>query len=359
MSTGQNHSLVLTSNGRVFGFGTNIYGQAGSSSKQKAIVESPMEILFNNLNDDEKIVVVDALYGSSVAFTNKDSCYIWGHIVGNVSSVDSLRRIVLSRHIPEKTRYALHHAIFYKKTEIALRLLSSTNVNSRDDCGNTPLFFACWRGNEVVVRALLHKNASVDQKYACPPPISKFCEKKTLVDIASEKGFLSIVELLMSHKASFTIFSLIRPCTFGYYEIAKILVDHQIELHGINDKGYSPLMLACESGNEKLVELLLDHQANVDHVNNKGSSPLSVTCQMIRLQESTIIKYNQPNSIHVGFPKIISLLLHHHADTYIANDDSMTPIMIAINLRHVLCLQLLLQHVPALIHTRTKTRQSL
>jgi len=108
--------------------------------------------------------------------------------------------------------------------------------------GTTPLFVACLRGHEQVVRVLLGAGASVDHATA---------DGDTALYIACHDGHEQVVRVLLGAGAT---------------------VDHA------NADGDTPLLVACHEGHEQVVRLLLGAGASVDLADADGDTPLYIAC---------------------------------------------------------------------------------
>ncbi len=77
LSGGYFNTLALTSQGRVFGMGNNIYGQLGIGNTISQ--NSPIEVSFVDLLPDEIIVDIEAGYMTSFAVTSFHRVFAWGY----------------------------------------------------------------------------------------------------------------------------------------------------------------------------------------------------------------------------------------------------------------------------------------
>ena len=78
VSSGSFHSLALTSNGRIFAWGNNDYGQLGDETK--IIRFSPVEITsYFNLQENETIIQVISGFENSSALTSSGRIFTWGN----------------------------------------------------------------------------------------------------------------------------------------------------------------------------------------------------------------------------------------------------------------------------------------
>jgi alpha-tubulin suppressor-like RCC1 family protein len=73
ISTGRNHTLALTSNGRVYSFGSNSHGQLGLGDRRDRIEPNLIRMLM-----EEKIIKICASCEYSVAVNDKGEVWSWG-----------------------------------------------------------------------------------------------------------------------------------------------------------------------------------------------------------------------------------------------------------------------------------------
>jgi ankyrin repeat protein len=104
--------------------------------------------------------------------------------------------------VNDSGRTALFTAVYQNNTEIALFLINqNAKFELEDDVimGNyTLLHYACFQGNLVLVRALLERNFSVN---------SAADYNETPIHIATTKGYLDIIDVLIDHGANVNVFT--------------------------------------------------------------------------------------------------------------------------------------------------------
>eukprot|EP00118_Oscarella_pearsei_P004370 m.18586 g.18586 ORF g.18586 m.18586 type:complete len:897 (+) comp27688_c0_seq2:58-2748(+) len=137
-------------------------------------------------------------------------------------------------------------------------------VNSGDTEGITPLMVSSATGNEHMVRILLKRGASIDQRslYGW-----------TALMQASCYGNLPVVGLLLQNKANPNVrnvwgaTALSCACRNGHVEIASLLLDDGTS---VNDYGSehadtaSPIVVAAQHGHDVIVRMLLAKGADVE-----------------------------------------------------------------------------------------------
>jgi alpha-tubulin suppressor-like RCC1 family protein len=73
---GADHTLALTSLGRVFAWGKNTDGLVGDGTNLNR--SSPTLVTFNNLNSNEHIIKVSVSYLHNIVLTNQNRVFAWG-----------------------------------------------------------------------------------------------------------------------------------------------------------------------------------------------------------------------------------------------------------------------------------------
>lgn len=99
IALGSSHTGLLTTTGRVFTWGRNVYGQLGNGTTNST--SRPTEITQNmTLEDNEVISSVSLGWGHSAAQTSLNRVFIWGFNqfgqLGNETNDDQLRPILIS-----------------------------------------------------------------------------------------------------------------------------------------------------------------------------------------------------------------------------------------------------------------------
>lgn len=148
-------------------------------------------------------------------------------------------RLLLDARDKTSQSSLLHAAVKVGSTKIALLLIEmGANVHAIDGSGIPPLYLACARGQEVVVRTLLEKGA---KSTAVGP------SGETPLHIAAQENQLACVTLLL--------------------DVGNVYVD------GVTHDRCTALHLASQRGNTAVAEILLDHGADIDAmtVNNESS----------------------------------------------------------------------------------------
>ncbi|CEG49159.1 Ankyrin [Plasmopara halstedii] len=144
----------------------------------------------------------------------------------------------------------LHAAVKIGSAEIALLLIElGADVHAKDGSGVPPLYLACARGQEFVVRTLIEKGA----KCAAVGPSGE-----TPLHIAAQENQLACVKLLLD---------------VGNVHVDEVTHDRCTALH-----------LASQRGNTAVAEYLLDHGADVDAMTVNNESPLLKASRMSQFE---------------------------------------------------------------------------
>ena len=77
--TGGNHSAGITSDGRIYTWGSNMDGQLGGGIAIRSFRTTPIDITKHfNLSDGENIIDLSLGYNHTAALTNKGRIFTWG-----------------------------------------------------------------------------------------------------------------------------------------------------------------------------------------------------------------------------------------------------------------------------------------
>lgn len=172
----------------------------------------------------------------------------------------------------------------------------STDVNTKDVYGHTPLMSAAWGGHISIVEALLEKGAEVNAKakynrtalmYAVARDHStivkilldsgsninaKDTEGNTALRIAIVKGRTSAARVLLDRGADpneiggkYRNTLLMDAAWLGRTAIARALLEKGADPNGKDADGDTPLKLAAKGGHEEITRLLRSVGANEDN----------------------------------------------------------------------------------------------
>ncbi|KAK4085523.1 uncharacterized protein Triagg1_513 [Trichoderma aggressivum f. europaeum] len=188
------------------------------------------------------------------------------------ASIEAFRYDHTPRHGDEAPRYGmtgLHLAAYFGLGETAKALLEKTiDVNTKDECGSTPLSWSARKGHETVVKLLLAMpNIDIDPK-------------GTSLLRAAEFGHGGIVESLLVAGADPNVGTMWNtPLSLaaynGHEDVVKLLLaTPDIVIHSNGEHHDSPLYGAVDKGHTAVVGLLLAGGAEPDLGNTRGTTPL-------------------------------------------------------------------------------------
>lgn len=232
-----------------------------------------------------------------------------------------------------------YRAIWYgssSNNKYCVKLIANNQwlVNKKNSSGHSPLFVASCRGNEQVMKALLHKGAD--------PNTSDYYGNTPLHFMAKQRNY-PMVKMLLHYGANPNMSTqhhetpLALACKTIEYpsknnvEIIKELLAAGADpnIGGIGPNNDPPLFRAILWKNEELVSLLLAKGADVNHKNALGIRPLDrairtenypIVKQLI--QHGAIIVYydsesmNSPifTAIQSNVYDVVSLLIKNHGN---------------------------------------------
>ncbi|KAK0399896.1 hypothetical protein QR680_003264 [Steinernema hermaphroditum] len=258
-------------------------------------------------------------------------------------------------------------------SSVQILLKHSADVNATTEQGNTPLIFACAIGKIEIVKALLAVK-SIDafkrnlnghdclMEAACAGhlEIVKYLvdnvyseqygqgrvahltegEKETALTLAAYKGFIEIVQYLLTQyipsKQELYI-ALTETSIDGHFDIAKILMEHGAPVNMKTETFDSPLSMAAGSGHADLVKLLIEKGADIEQVNDDQYTPLMESCReghidLVKILIQSGVKLDQitPNqetaltlsAAHGSLP-IVQLLLEQGANIFLGSPSAL------------------------------------
>lgn len=188
-------------------------------------------------------------------------------------------------------------------------LKHSADVNAMDNDNWTPLLNACREGHAEVVAELLDSGAAIEHKdlggwtaleWACYKGQTN-CAKLLLeknadpnvtgqyhvscLAWAAGRGYKAIVRQLLNHGAKVNIGDkygttpLIWSCRKGYVEIADELLKAGANVDTAGMYSWTPLLVATKGNFPEVVHLLLDYKPNVNALDCDGYTALMIACK--------------------------------------------------------------------------------
>lgn len=183
-----------------------------------------------------------------------------------------------------------------KNLEAAKNVLKTIDINIPDPIHGPLLHLAIAERNLELVTLFLSSGASANLKYKGEFPLH----------IASECGFLEIVQLLIKYNSNVNLRNvagmtpLFLAVRENHLEVAKVLLESKADVDYPTNTTRTPLMEASRAGHVSLVKLLLDYKAKLDLVDRSNMTALNEALYS---------------------PEIVELLLKNGADSSIYNKD--------------------------------------
>ena len=145
---------------------------------------------------------------------------------------------------------------------------AGADVHVKDGDGRTALHWACDKGLEEVVEALISSGSQVD-------------EQEKLILHACHEGDLLVVKSLIADGCSVGILSreeqeklLLRACHEGDMLVVNVLIAHGCNVSCVSFDGYTPLIAAAQEGHEEVAKKLILAGANPGMQDELGNTAL-------------------------------------------------------------------------------------
>jgi len=167
----------------------------------------------------------------------------------------------------------IHFAVESKDLKIVELLVSSgVDINSLDDYGNTPLYYALkGKASGEIVRYFLDQGANLNLKNM---------DKETPLFYAVGSGNLDIVKEFVSRGADLNVINsdgenlLFLATSDKNLDVVSYLIDNGVGVNCINKRGETPLLNAAEYSNLNIVKYLIERGARIDVKDKEGNGVL-------------------------------------------------------------------------------------
>ncbi|OGM41499.1 hypothetical protein ABOM_008920 [Aspergillus bombycis] len=166
-----------------------------------------------------------------------------------------------------------HLAVYFGLEDVLQGLIeTSSQANTPDTNGETPLSWAVRRGSEFYVKLLLEKGADPDTRDK---------HDRTPLSRAAEQGCETMVKLLLDNCADPSIVdrngksSLSWAAEKGHDDVVRLHLEKNVDLESKDKDGQTPLSRAAENGYSAAVGLLLEKGADPFAKDDKGKTPIS------------------------------------------------------------------------------------
>lgn len=180
---------------------------------------------------------------------------------------------ILKANMGESKKYTFVQLVEYNYTDKALEMLRKGNVNGLDDFdgkGFTPLYYAVWNNNLVLVKELLDKGCDINRRQKN--------SEATVLSYSVEKMNFEMVQLLLKYKPDLTMkytnryfgfeSNILLLCVNEYhsYNIVKLLLEAGADPNCIiehTNPGLTIATYSCSGGaDNEVVELIVEYGGN-------------------------------------------------------------------------------------------------
>ncbi|KAI7974824.1 hypothetical protein EIK77_004916 [Talaromyces pinophilus] len=190
---------------------------------------------------------------------------------------DAFSRIITKVHSDDTDtlgRRLLHLAAERGDVRMVEALLSTSDIETKSNDGQTALHYAAWGGSAAVVEILMRHGSETIAK-------DKF--GNVALHVAAQMGFGTVAKLLIGNtpidvEGHNNLTPLHYAIIYGHKEVVQYLLDQGAKVDVRDSKiGWSPLHFAAESGDQEIVRLLVGSGADVNQTDDKiGWGPLEV-----------------------------------------------------------------------------------
>jgi ankyrin repeat protein len=244
---------------------------------------------------------------------------------------------------------------------------SPQHVNASGGYYMTPLVAALARGHFQTAKLLRHNGAHANVHGG---------QEYTPLHSAAHCGDLKIVQTLLDYEADVNA-----QCLYGYTplysvsiglgpssavhsgtqslpDVARLLVEHGIDVNGRSDDGRTPLHAAAGYGNVEVIRVLLEHDANIGAEDTEGRTPSHKAAEYGKVEAMRVLLEHDANvgredkkgrtPLHAaaleGHVKLAGVLLEHGANVGAEDTEGRTPLHEAAEYRNVEVMRVLLEH---------------
>ena len=230
--------------------------------------------LIKRLVKEENIKLLDIIFNSLKFYDNAFILQLLLHFKNKIAiSTSDLNQLISNEKfkISLNTKYSRNIDKYLinecNKKIINIYILkylikNGIDINKEDCLGETPLFHACYRGNEAIVKYLIELGADINKE--------NWYGRTPLFD-ACYSGNEARVKYLIEHGADINKEKkrdgetpLFDACYRGNEAIVKYLIELGADINKENKEGETPLFNACYRGNEAIVKYLIELGADIN-----------------------------------------------------------------------------------------------
>ena len=265
-------------------------------------------------------------------------------------------------------RNALHYACEKGQADVVeLLLRRHCNVNLNDRLMQTPLYIACESGYVDIVKMLINQDncmidvLDVDGNGILHATCGISCyEGKFLINYArnsrlnaTKNEYGEIIRLLLGKSCDVNVLNskgqsvLHAACAFGETEIVDILLRNNSNVNQCDEENQTPLFIACKNGYIDIVKLLIESKCEIFNHSLNGQTVLHAVCSgrdRSKWNDLNYRNYMNGETFTEDHKDILTLLIDKKCDVNISDNNSQTPLHIAIYKGNVALVEILLRN---------------
>lgn len=206
-------------------------------------------------------------------------------------------------------------AVYRNSIDSTLLLLKQgAKTNSKDEYGNTPIFYAVQNQNMDLIKLLEFNGANINMRnFEGTTPLS-FAVFLDYFDIAE---YLCYKGAMVNKSDKYGAIPLHYAAYFGDYYMADMLIFYKSDVNNSSFDKNQPLHLAALSGDTAMIQLLLKHGAKPESENTYGRTPIEMAIEhkqlyatILLLKSDSVSEFLHPNNF-----TLLNLALKSNADT--------------------------------------------
>ena len=179
-------------------------------------------------------------------------------------------------------------------------MFNKVDLNSLDEFGMSPLMLACERNNFSNAKLLIEYGANVN---------AKGTHDFTAFHFAAKYGCLQLLDYLFLSNGNLHAVDAFN-CSLSYWacegnnlDAVKFLVAKGVRLDIISTEGWNLLHIAIVCADREICEYLLENNVSLKHLDNRGRNPLSLALEINRKDVIKLLLQRQnfliPHNVHL------------------------------------------------------------